>query len=54
MKIREQDEAGIELSTICRQLKLESSGGKKYETDCRLLILNPFVNVILSALLRVY
>jgi DNA-damage-inducible protein D len=34
MKIREKDEAGIELSTICRQLKLESVDGKKYETDC--------------------
>jgi hypothetical protein len=26
--------SGIELSTICRQLKLESSDGKKYLTDC--------------------
>jgi hypothetical protein len=26
--------SGIELSTICRQLKLESSDGKKYATDC--------------------
>jgi len=34
MKLREKDEAGIELSTICRQLKLESSDCKKYETDC--------------------
>lgn len=34
MKIRVKDEDGIELSTICRQLKLESSDGKKYETDC--------------------
>ena len=34
MKIREKDEAGIELSTVCRQLKLVSSDGKKYETDC--------------------
>jgi len=34
MKIREEDESGVELSTICRQLKLESSDGKKYETDC--------------------
>jgi len=34
MKIRVHDEDGIELSTICRQLKLESSDGKKYETDC--------------------
>jgi DNA-damage-inducible protein D len=34
MKIREKDEAGIELSTVCRQLKLESADGKKYETDC--------------------
>jgi len=31
MKIREKDEAGIELSTICRQLKLESSDGKFVE-----------------------
>ena len=34
MKARVKGEAGIELSTICRQLKLESSDGKKYETDC--------------------
>ncbi len=27
-------EDGIELSTICRQLKLVSSDGKKYNTDC--------------------
>lgn len=33
MKIREE-EAGIQLSTICRQLKLESVDGKKYTTDC--------------------
>jgi hypothetical protein len=26
--------SGLELSTICRQLKLESSDGKKYLTDC--------------------
>lgn len=26
--------SGIELSTICRQLKLESADGKKYFTDC--------------------
>lgn len=34
MKIREKNESGAELSTNCRQLKLESSDGKKYETDC--------------------
>ena len=34
MKIREKDEANVELSTFCRQLKLESADGKKYETDC--------------------
>ncbi|MDD2785791.1 MAG: Bro-N domain-containing protein [Patescibacteria group bacterium] len=34
MKVRVKNEDGIELSTICRQLKLESSDGKKYETDC--------------------
>ncbi len=34
MKVREKDEAGIELSTICRQLKLKSSDGKYYQTDC--------------------
>ena len=34
MKIRTEEEADIQLSTICRQLKLESSDGKKYATDC--------------------
>ncbi len=34
MKARVLASDGIELSTICRQLKLESSDGKKYETDC--------------------
>jgi len=34
MKIRVDDEEKFQLSTICRQLKLESSDGKKYETDC--------------------
>lgn len=34
MKIRVKNDEGFELSTICRQLKLESSDGKKYETDC--------------------
>ena len=34
MKIRVEKEDEFQLSTICRQLKLESSDGKKYETDC--------------------
>jgi DNA-damage-inducible protein D len=34
MKIRVKTEDGFELSTICRQLKLASSDGKKYATDC--------------------
>lgn len=34
MKLREKSEAGIELSIICLQLKLESTDGKKYATDC--------------------
>jgi hypothetical protein len=34
MKTRVKSQDGIELSTICRQLKLEASDGKKYETDC--------------------
>ena len=34
MKIREKDEAGVELSTICRQLKLPAPDGKLRETDC--------------------
>ena len=34
MKIRVKGEDGFELSTICRQLKLESADGKKYQTDC--------------------
>jgi prophage antirepressor-like protein len=34
MKDRVKDEVGIELSTICRQLKLEAPDGKMRETDC--------------------
>ena len=34
MKIRIKDDDGLQLSTICRQLKLKASDGKKYETDC--------------------
>jgi DNA-damage-inducible protein D len=34
MKRREKSASGIELSTICRQLKLTSSDGKTYKTDC--------------------
>ncbi len=34
MKIRIKTEEGLELSTVCRQLKMISSDGKKYLTDC--------------------
>ena len=34
LKQRVNEEEKIELSTICRQLKLQSSDGKKYKTDC--------------------
>ena len=34
MKIRVKNDDEFQLSTICRQLKLESSDGKKYVTDC--------------------
>src|SRR5574341_2619219 len=34
LKKREMESSGIELSTFCRQLKLPSTDGKKYETDC--------------------
>jgi DNA-damage-inducible protein D len=34
MKTRVENEDGKQLSTICRQLKLESSDDKKYLTDC--------------------
>lgn len=34
MKKRVKTDDGFELSTICRQLKLEASDGKKYATDC--------------------
>jgi len=34
MKVRVKSEEGAELSTFCRQLKVESIDGKKYETDC--------------------
>jgi hypothetical protein len=33
-EIRMTEEEAIQLSTICRQLKMESSDGKFYETDC--------------------
>lgn len=34
IKIREKDESSVELSTFCRQLRLRSSDGKRYLTDC--------------------
>ena len=33
MKQRETESSGIELSTLCRQLKLASSDGKSYKTE---------------------
>jgi len=33
MKQREKEASGIELSTFCRRLKLESTDGKKYLTE---------------------
>ena len=33
MKRREKESSGIELSTLCRQLKLTSADGKSYKTD---------------------
>ncbi|MEK9185502.1 MAG: hypothetical protein AAB863_01880 [Patescibacteria group bacterium] len=34
MKVRVKNEDGIQLSTICRQLKLPAPDGKMRETDC--------------------
>jgi len=34
MKIRVKDEDGFELSTVCRQLKMEAPDGKMRKTDC--------------------
>ena len=34
MKKRVKTDEWLELSTICRQLKLQASDGKKYNTDC--------------------
>ena len=34
LKQREKESSKIELSTFCRQLKLQSSDNKYYETDC--------------------
>src|SRR3989338_3154296 len=34
LKVREKESSETELSTFCRQLKLKSSDGKEYETDC--------------------
>jgi len=33
MKRREKESSGVELSTLCRQLKLTSADGKAYETE---------------------
>jgi hypothetical protein len=33
MKMREKESSGVELSTLCRQLKIQASDGKKYLTD---------------------
>jgi hypothetical protein len=33
MKLRESQSSGVELSTFCRQLKIESTDGKKYQTE---------------------
>ena len=33
MKQREKEATGVELSTLCRQLKLTSSDGKSYTTE---------------------
>jgi hypothetical protein len=34
LKIRERESSNVELSTFCRQLKLPSTDGKYYVTDC--------------------
>ena len=34
MKVRVKEEDGFELSTVCRQLRMEASDGKMRETDC--------------------
>ncbi|MBP9741896.1 MAG: hypothetical protein KBD37_00895 [Burkholderiales bacterium] len=34
MKTRVENEDGAQLSTLCRQLKLKSSDGRRYLTDC--------------------
>ncbi len=34
LKRREKEGGGVELSTFCRQLKVESADGKKYNTEC--------------------
>lgn len=34
MKAREQKQSDVQLSTLCVQLKLTSSDGKSYKTDC--------------------
>lgn len=34
LKQRVNEDEKIELSTICRQLKLPSTDGKRYNTDC--------------------
>lgn len=45
MKIRVNTEDGLELSTICRQLKLKASDGKMRKMD---VVLHKFVETINS------
>ncbi|HZK76236.1 MAG TPA: Bro-N domain-containing protein, partial [Candidatus Kapabacteria bacterium] len=33
MKRREEESSGFQLSTVCRQLKMAASDGKRYETE---------------------
>ena len=34
MKKRQMDQGGLQLSTLCRQLRLKAPDGKYYLTDC--------------------
>ncbi|MDO8618106.1 MAG: hypothetical protein Q7N87_04460 [Candidatus Uhrbacteria bacterium] len=49
MKIRVKDETGVELSTFCRQLKLEAPDGKMRETDCHFLTNSGHLSAVASA-----
>jgi len=49
---KRESEIGVDLSTICRQLKLQSKDGKNYLTDCANT--KSLFRIIQSILMKIY